>query len=75
MLAKLGPLFAFALDLEIPALALAVDHREPNASPEGLPAVLAAGLLAAVEAAGEEREGLAAWEENGWAAPIETEVK
>jgi hypothetical protein len=60
MLAKLGPLLALALALEIPALALAVDQREPKASPEDLLAVLAAGLLAAVEAAGEEREGLAA---------------
>lgn len=75
MLARLGPLLAFALDLEIPALALAVDQREPKASPEDLLAVLAAGLLEVVEAAGEEREGLAAWEENGWAAPVETEVK
>ena len=75
MLAKLGPLFALALALEIPALALALDQREPKASPEDLLAVVAAGLLAAVEAAGEEREGLAAWEENGWAAPTETEVK
>lgn len=75
MLARLGPLLALALDLEIPALALALDHREPKASPEDLLAVLAVGLLATVEAAGEEMEGLAAWEETGWAAPVETEVK
>ena len=49
MLARFGPLLAAALDLEIPAVALAEDQRDPKASPEDLDAVLAAGLLPVAE--------------------------
>lgn len=72
MLARLGPLFAFALALLIPALALAVDQREPKASPDDL----AAGLLAA-GALEEEMEDVAACEKGceGWLVLVETEVK
>lgn len=38
MLAKLGPLLALEDDFCSPALALAVDHKDPNASPEDLDA-------------------------------------
>jgi hypothetical protein len=62
-------LFAFALDLLIPALALAVDQREPKASPDGLAAGLLAGALL------EEMEDVAVCEKGceGWF--VETEVK
>lgn len=46
MLARLGPLLALEEDFCSPAVALALDHREPNASP---PEDLDAAGLAAVE--------------------------
>lgn len=48
MLARLGPLLAVDEDFWIPAVALALDHREPKASP---PEDLDAAGLAAVEGA------------------------
>lgn len=47
MLARLGPLFAFAFDFCSPALALALDHRDPKTSP--FEDFDAAGLAAAGE--------------------------
>jgi hypothetical protein len=38
ILARLGPLLAFADDFWMPALALAVDQRDPKASPDDLDA-------------------------------------
>lgn len=73
ILARLGPLLALALDLEMPALALAVDQSEPKASPEGL--AVAAGLFAAAGPAGEETDGLLLCEANGCGELVETEVK
>ncbi len=78
MLAKFGPLLALDEDFWIPALALADDHRDPNASPEGFDA---AGLLPAVGVAGlvadekDDVDGIAGrWPKDGacWEA---TEVK
>lgn len=76
ILARLGPLLAPALALAIPALALAEDQRDPKASPEGLEALLAAGLLPVAEGVTPEEaeEGLAC-EANGCGEPVETEVK
>ena len=56
MLARLGPLFVPVLDFWMPALALAVDHNEPKASPEDFLAAAEAGLLAVLE--GEAREDM-----------------
>jgi hypothetical protein len=61
MLARLGPLFEPVLDFWMPALALAVDHSEPKASPEGFLAAAEAGLLDVLDGeATEDIEGLAA---------------
>jgi hypothetical protein len=50
----------------MPALALAEDQREPNASPDDfLAAVLAAGLFAVTGEAVDEMEDVAACEEKG----------
>lgn len=59
MLARLGPLFVPVLDFWMPALALAVDHSEPKASPEGFFAAAEAGLFAVVGEATEDMEGVA----------------
>jgi hypothetical protein len=75
ILARLGPLLAPALDLAIPALALAVDQREPKASPEGLEAVLAAGLLLAAEGVTPEEMDGVTCEANDCEEPVATEVK
>ena len=76
MLARLGPLFAFELDFEMPALALAEDQSEPKASSEGFLAVEAGGLFAAaVGAAVEEMEDVAPCDESGCAVLVATEVK
>lgn len=72
MLARLGPLLALALDLEMPALALAVDQSEPKASPEGLAAE--AGLLAAVGPVEEEMDVVLPCE-SVCGELVETEVK
>jgi len=61
MLARLGPLLAPVFDFWIPALALAVDHSEPKASPEGFLAAGAAGF--AVGDVTDDRDGDAAWED------------
>lgn len=76
MLARLGPLFAFELDFEMPALALAEDQSEPNASPLDFLAVEAAGLFVAVEgAAVDEMEDVAPCDDKGCAGAVATEVK
>lgn len=74
MLARLGPLLVFAVDL-IPALALADDQSEPKASPEGFLGADAAGLFAPAEGvAVEEMEDVVPCE-CGCAVPVATEVK
>lgn len=80
ILARLGPLFALMDVFWIPALALAVDQSDPNASPDDLPA---AGLVPVDEAlraeVKEEVEGMPGrWLEvvvAGCCAAVETEVK
>lgn len=83
ILARFGPLLAVELDFWTPALALAVDHSEPKASPpEGL-GVAAAGLgpaaedeVADVSEETEDMPGL--WPrppEGGWFVFMDTEVK
>lgn len=58
MLLRLGPLFAPVFVFWIPALALAFDHSEPKASPEGFLAVNAAGFAGEVT---EDTEGDVPW--------------
>ena len=76
MLARLGPLFAFALDFWMPALALAEDQREPKASPLGFLAVEAAGLFTVADGAvADEMEDVAPCDEKGCVLVVATEVK
>lgn len=83
ILAKFGPLLAVEFDFWTPALALALDHNEPKASPpEGLDAA-AAGLGPAAEDevadVSEETEDMPGrWPRppaGGWLALVDTEVK